>query len=337
MFRPSNLSIFNFDMIKAFITRVCLFVAAGLMLLYVLSCLHLSFIRMMLQPAHLSIGKDADVIIMGDSHTQTGIDESLLRRSVNVSANSMHYLYSYVILKALLPSNPRIKAVVLGYSYHNLNEYYDGMLLDGDKARFKLVDHYALFGRDEEHAVRAKTLAFYEAWAKYHFGLPIQINPRLYCKALCGPLTARDLPFWGKTYSSKHSNISRDSLIKTLERHFYRADLKTFQDHSDLQKRYLEKIIAMCRSRGVRLHLLITPLHPAYRSNIPEDFNRKFRQFTSELENKYPDLTVWDHANDRYADFMYGDADHLNVYGAQIFTRVISRRLDELRAQGFGQ
>ncbi len=319
-------------MIKAFIRRFCLFIIAGLILLYGISCLHLCFMKWMLHPDHLSVGKDTDVIIMGDSHTQTGIDETLLSRSVNVSANSMHYLYSYVILKTLLPANPQVKAVVLGYSYHNLNEYYDGLLRDEKQARFKLGDYYLLFGKEEESVVRAESLAFYEANAKYHFGLPIQINPQLYWKAVFGPLTARDFPFWGKTYTSKHSNISRDSLIKTLERHFYRTDCKTFQDHSDLQKRYLEKIIEMCRSRGVRVYLLITPLHPAYRANIPQNFTRKFQQWTSELESKYQNLIVWDHANDGYADFMYGDADHLNRYGARIFTRIINRRLDEIRA-----
>lgn len=322
-------------MIKTFITRFCVFVGIGLIALSGVSLLHRSFMTVMLQPEHLSVGHNTDVIIMGDSHTQTGIDEQLLTHAVNISANSMHYMYSYLILKALLKSNPQVKAVVLGYSYHNLNEYYEGFLRDEKQARFKLNDYYWLFEREQENVVRTHSLAFYEAYAKYHFGLPIQLAIRLYVKSIMGKLTARDFPFWGKTYKREHSNISKESLIMTIQRHFFSPDLKSPQKHSDLQKVYLAKIVDLCRQRGVRLYLLMTPLHPSYRVNIPGDFIRDFGWFTADLKSMDPGLGVWDHSGDVFADFMYGDADHLNVYGAKIFSRVINRRLEDMRAQGF--
>lgn len=328
MCRANSSSIFSFDMIKPFIIRCSVFIAVAFAALAVVSGLHLLVLKNIVRPAHLKI--DAEVIIIGDSHTQTAVDPDLLKSSVNISSNSMHYAYAYAILNNVLPANPQVKAVVLGFSYHNLNEYYDALLRDARKYRVRLGEYYNLFGGEERELVRAGTGIYYATVAKYHYGVPIQLYGSMYWKAVLGGLNARDFSFWGNPHVSQVSNINRRSLTGTLERHFYLEDRTTPQKHSDMQKHYLRKIIELCQARGVHLYLLMTPVHPAYKVNVPPEFARSFDDFSKELKNN-PGVDVWDYSTGPYADFMFGDADHLNIYGARMFSRILEKRLEELR------
>ena len=70
-----------------------------------------------------NLGNEIKVLIIGDSHTECAINDSILNNSMNFSQSGDNYLYSYTKLTLFKKNNPKLKHVILSYSYFNLREY----------------------------------------------------------------------------------------------------------------------------------------------------------------------------------------------------------------------
>ena len=68
-------------------------------------------------------------VFLGDSHIEQAINDTLLENCINLGQNSESLYFSYFRLKVLLESNPSIKVVCLGFSYHSLSSYYDKFIV----------------------------------------------------------------------------------------------------------------------------------------------------------------------------------------------------------------
>ena len=70
-------------------------------------------------------------IYIGDSHIEKAINDSIMPNSLNLGTTSESFYFSYYKLKLLLNNNPHVKKVYLGFSYHNLSNYYE-KFISGD-------------------------------------------------------------------------------------------------------------------------------------------------------------------------------------------------------------
>ena len=72
-------------------------------------------------------------VFMGASHINRSIDDSMMTTAINWSRPSERYMFTYIKLKHLLPTNPQIDTIFLelaptdlwedaDYKYHDLNE-----------------------------------------------------------------------------------------------------------------------------------------------------------------------------------------------------------------------
>ena len=82
---------------------------------------------------HLQLDESTNVLILGDSHTQYGLDDSIILNSLNISQSAQHFIYSYNVLKQLLNTNSQIEKVILGVSFHSFAKKNDRNIQAFDK------------------------------------------------------------------------------------------------------------------------------------------------------------------------------------------------------------
>ena len=82
---------------------------------------------------NLKLKENISILICGDSHTESGINDSILKNTINISNISEHYLYTYNVLKLILNNDNKIKKIILGCSFHSFGKKYDDVIYKNDK------------------------------------------------------------------------------------------------------------------------------------------------------------------------------------------------------------
>ncbi|KAA6310815.1 hypothetical protein EZS27_037950 [termite gut metagenome] len=88
----------------------------------------------------------------------------------------------------------------------------------------------------------------------------------------------------------------------------------------EAQLLYLDKIVAYCRSKSIRLIFINTPMYHAERFYNMDNFYKV-------IEDKYNDVTFWDYGNYVLPDSCYGDVGHLNYIGAKKFSAMLQEKV----------
>jgi len=294
-------------MISRFVIR--LLILSGILLL-ILS-LFFGYYRFHIHKFKLD--KNISIIVAGDSHTQSSVNDSILKHSVNVSQSSEPYLYSYSILKFLIKNNPQITTVILGYSFNNLTESYDEVIFEEEWTKLNYPKYLPILDAE----------SYWLLITRNNVGM-LKSLPNI-CSAtlevMIKPVVISSFPFLGHYYGSPQSNMNDSTIDIAINRHY----LKDSGDQklSDIQVEYLRKIVQFCNQRKVKVILLNTPVNRKYFDKIPAKFIREYYSVAKELEQQ----TIFFDLHDYYlADNCFGDGDHLNMYGAEI----LSRKLDSL-------
>jgi hypothetical protein len=241
-------------------------------------------------------------IVLGDSHIQNAIDDSKIFQFQNLSQFSEAPIYTYYKLEAILEQKTGIKKVYLGFSYHTLSSYFD----------------------DYTYGKFSKNIA-----SKYFFILPYNIqwelikrNPFTFKELLINSysyglkafyIKVNELPFVGKyanEFKNTHSNIA--SMDKRIHQQFYENG--KVRSYSELNILYLDKIIELCKSKGIDLFLLNAPLDDYYYSHIPSEFKEKYVQLIKERNLVVIDFKTCNFNDDSFIP----DGDHLSSEGTLI-------------------
>jgi len=103
----------------------------------------------LLQQFNFNIGQNKKIVILGDSHTQCAVNDSVFQEAINLSESADTYFYSYIKFKRLLKENPQLEILVIGYSYHNVTKNQDNWLTKESINTFKLPLHFFLFDAED--------------------------------------------------------------------------------------------------------------------------------------------------------------------------------------------
>jgi hypothetical protein len=299
-------------MISRFIIR--LLILSGILLL-ILS-LFFGFYRFHINKFKLD--ENIDIIISGDSHTQSSVNDSILNHSVNVSQSSEPYLYSYNIIKFLVKKNPQIKTVILGYSFNNLTESYDGVIYDEEWTKLNYPKYLPMLDAESYRLLISGNAKGILKSAPNICSTTLNV--------LIKPSVISSYPFLGHFYGSPHSNMNDSTIKKAIFRHYMKNSGE--QEFSDIQGEYLRKIVQFCNSRQIRIILLNTPVNKRYYDKIPAKFISKYYSMANELKQQ---AVLFDLHDYHLADSCFGDGDHLNIFGAEI----LSKKLDSLMTEKF--
>jgi len=244
------------------------------------------------------IDAQVDTLVLGDSHVEVAIDDSVHPRIQNMAASSEGYIYTYAKLKELLKHNPHIKHIVLGFSYHNLSDYYD-KYITGENAG-QVVQKYidVLHGEEVRELFEAnKTLLVLPAFKNAFRELN---NSPAYLGGF-------------RVLKGEHT-FDPEAMRRRVKLQYYENE--TICGYSAINIKYLIKINALCKENGVDLTLLSTPLHNQYVKEIPESF----RDIYSDLI-KQNGLQIIDFDDLELEDYhFFPDGDHMNAVGAEVVT-----------------
>ena len=262
----------------------------------------------------LKIENNIEIIISGDSHTQSGIIDNLIPNSLNISQSSEHFFYTYNVLKFLFRNNPNIKTVILGTSFHSFGEFYDEWVFEQSKIMYP--KYFPILDKESRNFI----------YSKNFFGF-IDSCPFLLKEILVSILNVsnyQDYGFLGKNYISYKKNLNDSIIDRDIKRHFMKnGDVE--QDFSKLQILYLNKIVELCSINDIKLILVNTPITTKYLDKIPEKFITNYYRNIKHLGSK---VVFWDFHLSNFGDDCFGDGHHLNTFGAEKLSRLIDLKLD---------
>jgi hypothetical protein len=291
---------------KLFLIRLSIFLLVPIVGLFAIYILFIHTVNT------IKIPPQTTTLLMGDSHIQSGLNDSLIPNSVNIAQASEHYFYTYNVLQKLLFNNPQVKRVILGVSYHSFSQFYDDYIPPGKKSDLLLSKYYLILD--------------YESIKKINL-VPYKLSKQILLNTFNTIKIGSSLKghsFIGFFYKSSKSNLNDSTSKEAILRHFYKNDWKE-QPFSETQLFYLSRIMQLCKSRGVELSLLNTPLQKKYLTGIPERF---IANYYSSLNSIGVSKQLLDFHNYELSDSCFGDSDHLNIFGADTFSKIINTRLN---------
>lgn len=206
-------------------------------------------------------------IIIGDSHTQAAISDTLLHNAINFSNTSECYVYTYYKLATLLKNNPQIDTVFLGVSFHNFSSYLDNVITSSpyryvyflpENVFFHIVNHPSTDNPVGQYSlIIQKTLTypfFKDARSIYGFYLPHD---------------------WPDTASMKAINKRIDIQYFTKGK---------INDFSKMNIEYFNKIVLLCKQKNKILIGLNTPMNKYYAAKVPLKFKTKYYLLTKNIK-----------------------------------------------------
>jgi hypothetical protein len=256
--------------------------------------------------ASFGIPKEKNIIVIGDSHTECAIDDSIFLRSFNISQAGEAYLYSYIKLKKFLDVNPHIDTVFVSFHGGSIQMSQDEKIFGDNYILGHVPTYISLFGR-EELAVFLQKSSFYSAVIKTPLR-PIRAVLRF---VLNHPVTFKDLPIGG------YNKLDRDRLQRAIElKEDSIADGSSGVEnkYSKYQLEYLLKIVEVCKEKKVELILFNAPTYNSTRYG-------NLASLKNYYTTHFPGIKYLDYSDFPLPDYGYGDTDHLNFKGAGIFSR----------------
>jgi hypothetical protein len=243
------------------------------------------------------------VLVLGDSHTQNGLNiETRIPKSLNLSASAESYYFCYNKLKFFVDNGQLINKVILGFGAHSLSKSLDTVWLMSEDNFIEKFRTYSPF-------LDFKTMPFFfnqVNWGPFTYFklLPALVYQPFY--ALERKLLLNKLPYIGG-YDPNNKQLKIDSNQNSLVN-------KQEESISEIQVYYLKKITDLCVSKNIELILLNMPVYSG------EKINHLLLEDSSIKIFDYGDL--WKGNEYYFADYV-----HLNEKGANKFSEVLAEDL----------
>jgi hypothetical protein len=252
------------------------------------------------------------VLIVGDSHTECAINDRMLSNAVNLSKSGSCYFYSYIKVREAIKNSRQIDTIILGCSY--------GEILKGRDDWF--------YGNDSRE-LRVKVRSLFYLFTMKDFVDILKANPKKVIATLPESITFNVGHIYKKVTGQRNADIGgywylkRNKLKEAKKRIETLSATSVKHEYSEIQRKYLLKIYELCLENGIRLVLMNTPIHP----DLYALYHDKDEYYYSFIEDNMPEAVVANHASVIIPDEGYGDLQHLNHIGAEMFTRFLSTQM----------
>jgi len=292
---------------KKFLHRMAVFGA----LLLALLCLSYVGNRCLLRGSVFRLAPSQDLLILGDSHAMTALDPERIPGAVNVAQDAEPLVATYFKCRFILDRNPGVRGVILGISYNSLAAYNDRKFAEEPWATAMFERYYPVLdfrGLDDVAVARD---VYNNSWLRHS----VLVNPeawKSWVRQRTGSRKVRH-PYIGRFQTFTRSRLETGALEDAIRRHYGAAAGNA--EVSAVAGAYLRRIAALTGNRGVRLYLVILPVHPDYAARVPEAVRHGLRTLTADLAGGQ-DVTLIDFRSEVFPDTYFADHDHLNRKGA---------------------
>lgn len=294
---------------KKFLLKICLFF--GLCAAAFVGTYAAYFVR--LRTMSFALPPDKKIVFIGDSHIEIGVNETLIPNAYNFAKSGDPYLDQLTRLKRLLEDNPQVETIFITATPHSLARYGDQRIFSDFVMQSVVPTAFPLYSRRERDLYLKKDPL---RLAKFVFGKPMSSAKRTIDACLSRQRAMAKL-------GARHDSASRNLEKSIAVERGLRPGKKLHGDDScgtELQVAYLREIVELTRSRGARIIFLNPPLYRA-----EEFFDVAY--FENLLKEKFSDIEFWDYADFPMPDDCRQDINHLNRWGAEIFSRELAERM----------
>lgn len=289
-------------------TKLVLFGVIGGILLLPVCLFSLNANKEALRSSLFRLDPHTNILIIGDSHTETSVNPDIITDSANVSKSGENYFYSYYKLSHILRLNPQIKTIVLGFSPHNIMKTYDSYTYN-DRAN-QWQKYFPLFDADAREKIACFKMHYIVPFLQYRYGIPFRIYED-------------DFSFYGGYQERRGSFLTQKHLRSKIASHFRDAGGSYAGVSRDMVE-YLERIIALCEVNRIHLVLFSAPLDPQYRALIPNEALIDFKKVLLDKTAYRGDVSYLDLSTLDLPGSSFYDCDHVNLDGAKIVSGILA-------------
>lgn len=253
-----------------------------------------------------AIPENKTILAIGDSQTQADIDDVVLENVKNISLAHDGYFSMYRRMRLYLEANPQIDTVIVAVSPHTLSPIKDDFFHNFGYVD-ETVKHYIPF------------LNIKEWW------LLLANDPADVLSSLVTPVTYYMSPSQGRINemgyyeSADYSHLEED--IKSGASRLVPDSCESNYGNA-ITVSYLKEMVDYCREKQVKIIGLNTPV---YHGEKYFDMDNYYNL----LSNDFRGLEVWDYMDIEFPDSCRRDVNHLNKYGAKIFSNILKTRLSK--------
>ena len=278
---------------KRFITRAILFLAFPIF--YFGGNMIINYFIYTSQSVNID---NTRVLIVGDSHTQYGLNPDFFENAQNISQSAEPYVLTYWKLKKIFQTQ-HPDTLILGFAPQNISKFNDYKFSNEKWSSTMFKRSYPIGNlKNIENIIPVDYFYYYKTLWKQTAFYPKKTH----------------VNYLGKYSNNKSSDIS--DWQSGIKRHYYWDDKVI--GVSEVAVSYLDSIIKISQQREIVVVLTSHPVYNKYLDKIPPTIMKKYNS----LKEKYETQTIiFDKTQDiTYPDSLLLNADHLNEDGAKRFT-----------------
>lgn len=282
---------------KRFLINIGLFICVAVAIVIVLV---LSTTYYTKQTFDFRIDKGKNILVVGNSHPECAINDSLLPNVLNLAQSGTGYFYDYLKVHEITDHNTQIDTVVIGYSYGDLAQNMDSWFDSDEKIKYKLPDYFFLL-RSED---------YFSLLRANPFGTLLNTPQTIFHN-----LKMKD---YGYKFLGGFKSLKANRLKKAKEL-IPQYEPKTTTGYSQYQSKYLIKLYEDCISKDITLILLNTPIHPML-EDVQKPLKLNYCRFAKE---HLPNALLVNHSNFNLSENSFRDMGHLRYNGAKTYTEFL--------------
>lgn len=255
----------------------------------------------------LKLPKDYNTLILGHSHSAFAYNDKYIKNTINLSELGEAYMYTYFKSKKIIESNPQIKRVYIEFTNNQI------------------------YKKDMNEWMWGNTQLQYRI-KRYGVILDQEALQLLYDKNTTGLITAFSKSLFDNLgrffYDNKdivlHGGMGRytssNKILKVTPPNKKRKPLKDISEYNIV---YLQKIIEYCQDRNIQVCLVRSPMHTKFNTLFSE------HKFKTILQTQFKNVAWLDYKDFPIPDKGFQDAEHLNSYGAQIYSHYFNNQINK--------
>ena len=247
------------------------------------------------------IKEKKNILIVGNSHTECSINDSILSNSINLSQSASSYFYSYMKIREFTKYNPQIDTVIISFSDNDLFSEKEKWFSSSEKINNKMTRHIILFNKDDyldlfksnPIEVIVQTFILYSDFYNLH---------------------TKKRDFIG-SYNKINVNKIDEDIIE-----FNRSPPIIDSIIAITELQYLLKIYNFTQENEIKLILLNTPIYPILEKHFSVI---RQRNCSSIARDQMPNATYFDHTSFVLKNSDYADLSHLNNKGSNKYSEFL--------------
>lgn len=286
---------------KDFIKKTTVFLSLSILVIITLLVGSNYIIR---SQASFKIDENISQVIIGHSHSECSVDDSILKNSINLSSSGESYFYNYQKLKKVIGDNKQINTVFIEFANSQVDSVMDDWTWGYEKMSYYLQYH-SPFMDAEDFNVLLK-----------HNSTDLLSCSSIATRKLIYRILTGDYYLADEIGGYANAKLSKvDEMIANNE---FNRTISESHSLSEINIEYLRKMINFCKANNIKVFLLRSPQHPLYADLINEPV------YQDVVKTQLSDVDLLDFDAMDFPNSNYLDLHHLNYKGATKFTTLLN-------------